>query len=80
LTSLRRIDGEGRPWWYEDYQGDELVLFGHTPSPVPRAWRRGGKLVALGLDTGCVYGGLLTAYCPEADEFLTVKARRAYSR
>jgi len=80
LTTLRRVEGPGRPWWYEDYRGDELVLFGHTPSPVPRAWRSAGKLVALGLDTGCVYGGLLTAYCPEADEFLTVKARRAYAR
>lgn len=80
LTSLRRLDGPGRPWWYEDYAGPELVLFGHTPSPLPRAWRTGGKLVALGLDTGCVYGGMLTAYSPELDEFMTVKARRAYAR
>lgn len=80
LTSLRRLDGPGRPWWYEGYAGPELVLFGHTPSPLPRAWRRDGKLVALGLDTGCVYGGMLTAYSPELDEYATVKARRAYAR
>lgn len=79
LTSMRRVEGPGRPWWYEGYAGPELVLFGHTPSPLPRAWRRDGKLVALGLDTGCVYGGMLTAYAPELDEFVTVKARRAYA-
>jgi diadenosine tetraphosphatase ApaH/serine/threonine PP2A family protein phosphatase len=80
LTSLRRLDGPGRPWWYEGYAGPDLVVFGHTPSPLPRAWRRGEQLVALGLDTGCVYGGKLSAYSPELDEFACVPARRAYAR
>lgn len=75
LTGVRRLGGRGNPWWYEVYDGRELVLFGHTPGPVPRAHRSGGRLVALGLDTGCVYGGALTAYSPELDEFLSVRAR-----
>jgi serine/threonine protein phosphatase 1 len=77
LTSVRRLAGRGRPWWYEAWRGPELVLFGHTPSPVPRAHFAGGALVALGLDTGCVYGGSLTAYSPELDRHVAIPAARA---
>ncbi len=80
LTSLRRLEGRGNPWWYEEYDGNELVLFGHTPSSVPRLHSVRGRTLAIGLDTGCVYGGKLTAYSPELDEFRTVSARRAYVR
>lgn len=78
LTSLRRLASRGHPWWYEHYSGPELVLFGHTPSPVPRVHSVNGRPLAIGLDTGCVYGGKLTAYCPEFDEFRSVSAARAY--
>jgi serine/threonine protein phosphatase 1 len=80
LTSLRRTKSRGNPWWYEQYAGPDLVVFGHTPSPLPRAWRRDGKLLALGLDTGCVYGGKLTAYSPELDEFVCVKSKAMYAK
>lgn len=80
ITGVRRLDAPGRPWWYERYEGPDLVLFGHTPSPLPRAWRARGRLWALGLDTGCVYGGKLTAYSPELDEFAVVPAKSAYAR
>jgi diadenosine tetraphosphatase ApaH/serine/threonine PP2A family protein phosphatase len=77
LTELRtlgadRTSREGLPW-YEVYDGRQIVLFGHWPSDEPRRARR-----ALGLDTGCVYGYRLTAYVVEADQFVSVRARRAY--
>jgi hypothetical protein len=77
LTELRclgpdRTARDGTPW-YEVYDGDKTVLFGHWPSDEPR---RGKK--ALGLDTGCVYGKHLTAYILETDEIKTVPARRRY--
>lgn len=77
LTELRtlgpdRTSREGVPW-YEVYHGEKIVLFGHWPASVPR---RGPR--AIGLDTGCVYGYDLTAYIIESDEFVSVKARRAY--
>jgi hypothetical protein len=77
LTLLRtlgkdRESKDGIPW-YEVYEGDKVVLFGHWPSPEPR---RGKK--AIGLDTGCVYGYHLTGYVIETDEFVSVRARRAY--
>ena len=79
LVRVRRLRGRGRPYWYEVYRGPRLVLFGHTPGRVPRAHVVGGRLVALGLDTGCVYGGSLTAYSPERDEVVSVRAARAYA-
>jgi hypothetical protein len=68
-----RASREGVPW-YEVYDGDKTVLFGHWPAGLPR---RGPR--ALGLDTGCVYGYQLTAYVVEANRFASVHARRAYS-
>lgn len=79
LTELRtlgvdRTNREGVPW-YDRYDGDKIVLFGHWPAPRPRLGKR-----AIGLDTGCVYGYDLTAYIIESAEFLSVKARRVYEQ
>jgi len=77
MTLLRtlgkdRESHDGTPW-YDVYEGDKVVLFGHWPAPEPR---RGKK--AIGLDTGCVYGYNLTAYIIETGEFVSVLAKRAY--
>jgi hypothetical protein len=77
LTELRtlgadRTNRDGVPW-YEHYDDEKIVLFGHWPAPVPR---RGPR--AIGLDTGCVYGFQLTAYIIETGELLSVEALRAY--
>ena len=80
LASLRRLPVRGHPYWYEVYTGPNLILFGHTPSKIPRVKRVGSRTVALGLDTGCVYGGKLTAYSPELDELVQVDARKSYAK
>lgn len=81
LVRLRRLQRlPGAPFWYEVYGGPDLVLFGHTPARYPRAHHARGRLVALGVDTGCVYGGRLTAYRIQDGETVSVAARRAYSR
>lgn len=77
LTELRsmgkdRSARDGIPW-YEVYDGEKVVLFGHWPAAQPRRGQR-----AIGLDTGCVYGHQLTAYIIETEEFKTVPARRCY--
>ena len=59
--------------WYDVYRGEKIVLFGHWPAPEPRRAER-----AIGLDTGCVYGGRLTAYIIESDEFVSVPAHHVY--
>jgi hypothetical protein len=64
LLKMRTLDARGR-WssdaddgdlWGTRYQGPPHVVFGHNARPEPQlhAW-------ATGLDTGCVYGGRLTA-------------------
>jgi len=78
LTALRtlgadRTSRDGIPW-YEVYDSDKVVLFGHWPAFEPRLGRR-----AIGLDTGCVYGNKLTGYIIETGEFVSVPAYRAYA-
>lgn len=77
LTSIRTLgpDRESRKGtpWYEVYDGERTALFGHWPAAEPR---RGPR--AVGLDTGCVYGGRLTAYVVETGELHSVPALRAY--
>jgi serine/threonine protein phosphatase 1 len=57
LETRSLSSGYERPFWWERHDGPRTVFFGHTPldSPVLREH-------AVGLDTGCVYGGSLTAY------------------
>jgi len=78
LTELRtlgpdRTNRDGTPW-YEVYDDEKVILYGHWPSPMPR---RSGH--AIGLDTGCVYGYQLTAYVIEADQFIQVTANQVYT-
>jgi serine/threonine protein phosphatase 1 len=70
LENCRSLtDGSyARPFWWEEYGGPSRVFFGHTvlARPVVRDH-------AVGLDTGCVYGGRLTAYDWRDDEFVSVE-------
>jgi serine/threonine protein phosphatase 1 len=59
------------PFWYDDYCGPTRVFFGHTPLERPVVREH-----AVGLDTGCVYGGELTAYDCSGDRFVSVQADR----
>ncbi len=59
--------------WYAVYRGPQTILFGHWPAQTPRRASH-----AIGLDTGCVYGGALTAFVIESGEFLWVPARQKY--
>ena len=63
--------------WSEVWDGDRTVLYGHTPVREPRIDEK-----AIGLDTGCVYGGSLTAAIHENREWRIeqVRAARAYAR
>lgn len=79
LIYAARLSRRRRRFWFEGYTGPKLVLYGHLPDGEPRKSFHEGRLVALGLDTGCVYGGKLTAYSPELERFVSVDAHRRYA-
>jgi len=71
LLNTRSLDDDGgytRPYWFETRTERPRVFFGHTVLAEPFESR-----AAVGLDTGCVYGGQLTAYDYRRGEFITVE-------
>lgn len=73
-----RVGGERSPWWFQRHAGPECVVFGHRVERAVRRVRCGGRTVAVGIDTGCVRGGKLTAYAPGEDRVVEVRAEEAY--
>lgn len=73
MRSIPPENGYDGPFWFESYSGPPTVVFGHTVSraPIKCEW-------AIGLDTGCVHGGALTAYGVTNDEFVSVPAEHTY--
>jgi predicted kinase/2-polyprenyl-3-methyl-5-hydroxy-6-metoxy-1,4-benzoquinol methylase len=59
--------------WARDYRGSATVLYGHTPTPEVE-WING----TLCLDTGCVFGGKLTALRYPEREIVEVKAKQIW--
>ena len=70
LLTMRAPNGDGYdgPFWYESYEGPQRVFFGHTVHDRPVVREH-----AVALDTGCVYGGTLTAYDYRTDAVLSVE-------
>ncbi len=62
------------PWW-EIYDGQEYVCFGHTVFDKVQIHGR-----TIGLDTGCVFGGALTALILPDFRYIQVKARETYAK
>lgn len=59
--------------WADDYRGSAMVLYGHTPVAKPVWVNR-----TLCLDTGCVFGGALTALRYPERELVSEPAARVY--
>jgi protein phosphatase len=59
--------------WAAEYRGSAMVVYGHTPVPTPE-WLNHTVCI----DTGCVFGGKLTALRYPEREFVAVAAKRTY--
>jgi protein phosphatase len=59
--------------WAAEYRGQAMVIYGHTPVPEPDWLNR-----TLNIDTGCVFGGKLTALRYPEKELVSVPAARTY--
>ena len=89
LRSSRRIrdfclygetNGETDEWglpvrldWAQEYRGDALIAYGHTPVAEPQFVNN-----TICLDTGCVFGGKLTALRYPEREMVSVPAHETY--
>lgn len=59
--------------WAAGYRGRAKVVYGHTPVPEPE-WVNN----TINIDTGCAFGGRLTALRYPEGELVSVPARRTY--
>jgi serine/threonine protein phosphatase 1 len=83
VTRIQVIDADGKAKkrteaqqgrnWADAWEGPPFVVYGHTPRPdvYRRPW-------SLGLDTGCVYGGFLSAAILPEREIVQVAAHSKY--
>jgi predicted phosphodiesterase len=69
----KRADSPDSPAWADLWGGPPFVVYGHTPRPevYKLKW-------SMGIDTGCVMGGSLTAYILPERRLVQVKARQRY--
>lgn len=61
--------------WAAEYRGSAMVVYGHTPVPQPE-WLNH----TVNVDTGCVFGGKLTALRYPEGEFVSVPAKETYCK
>jgi len=83
VTRIQVVDSDGRPRkradapdappWADLWGGPPFVVYGHTPRPEVYRLKW-----SIGIDTGCVMGGLLTAYILPERRIVQVKARERY--
>jgi protein phosphatase len=59
--------------WAAEYKGRATVVYGHTPVPAPE-WLNH----TINIDTGCVFGGSLTALRYPERELVSVPAKQVY--
>jgi protein phosphatase len=59
--------------WAAEYRGKAMVVYGHTPAADPEWLNR-----TINIDTGCVFGGKLTALRYPERELLSTPALRTY--
>lgn len=60
--------------WALEYRGKARVVYGHTPVPEPEWLNK-----TVNVDTGCVFGGKLTALRYPEMEFVSVPARETHA-
>lgn len=71
------VDERGLPVrldWAADYAGQAVVVYGHTPVHEP-TWKNN----TINIDTGCVFGGKLTALTYPDNILTTVEAEKAFA-
>ncbi len=75
VTGERDEDGLPiRRNWAADYRGAALIVYGHTPVTQPLLENN-----TINIDTGCAFGGALTAFRYPENALASVRALRTYA-
>ncbi len=67
---------DGRPVrrdWAQQYQGEDWIVYGHTPVREPRIVNR-----TINIDTGCVFGNKLTAFRLPEEKTVSVPSQQPF--
>lgn len=85
FISLKKINKLGKEatgaiFWTEFWTGPKNIVYGHNVNSYkdPRIEETAPGIFCYGIDTGCCFGGRLTALIWETREIVQVQAKRAY--
>lgn len=85
FISLKKInkfgkEATGAHFWTEYWDGPESVVYGHHVHSYeePLIQEISPGVVCYGIDTGCCFGGRLTAFILETKEMVQVPAKKEY--
>lgn len=85
FISLKKIfkvgkEAAGAHFWTEFWRGPESVIYGHNVHSLsePLFEEVGPGVFCHGIDTGCCFGGHLTAFVLETKEIIQVPAKQTY--
>lgn len=82
LKTINKVGKEaaGAKFWTEFWYGPKSVVYGHNVHDyeIPLVEDRIPGVTCYGIDTGCCFGGHLTALIWETKEFVQVKAKKVY--
>ena len=86
FVSLKKINNLGSKaaadahFWTESWKGPESIVYGHNVNSYedPLIEEVAPNVFCYGLDTGCCFGGRLTAMVLETKEIIQVQAKKTY--
>jgi bis(5'-nucleosyl)-tetraphosphatase (symmetrical) len=82
LKKISKLSREetGAHFWTEFWKGPESIIYGHNVHSMntPLIEEVSPGVMCYGLDTGCCFGGNLTALILESKEIVQVKAKKIY--
>ena len=82
INKLGSKEAAGAHFWTEFWKGPQSVVYGHNVNSYqdPLIEEVALGISCYGLDTGCCFGGNLTALILETKEIVQVKAKQIYYR
>lgn len=85
FISIRKVhelgkEAAGAYFWTEFWKGPESVVYGHNVHSFdsPKIEEVAPNVTCYGIDTGCCFGGSLSALILETKQIVQVSARRTY--